>query len=85
MTMLILAICVIMCQINIYWGLGIGDWGLGTGDWGLGTGDWGLGTGDWGLGTGDWGLENKVLIAVLGPSDVQEPHPQPPPRKQGGG
>ncbi|MEH2284812.1 MAG: tetratricopeptide repeat protein [Nostoc sp.] len=24
-------------------------------------------------------------IAVLGPSEVQEPHPQPPPRKRGGG
>lgn len=26
MTMLILAICVRMCQINIYWGLGAGGW-----------------------------------------------------------
>ncbi|MEH2030343.1 MAG: hypothetical protein V7K67_11825 [Nostoc sp.] len=50
MTMPILAICVRMCQIDIYWGLGIGDWGLRIGDWGLG------------LGIGEWGLENKVII-----------------------
>ena len=26
----------ILHQLNINWGLGIGDWGLGIGDWGLG-------------------------------------------------
>lgn len=35
MTMLILTICVGMCQIDIKV---IGGWGLGTGYWGLGTG-----------------------------------------------
>jgi len=26
----------IFYNLNILWGLGIGDWGLGIGDWGLG-------------------------------------------------
>jgi hypothetical protein len=49
MTMLILAICVRMCQINIYWGMGHGA--LGIGHWALGIGHWALGIGH----GGDWG------------------------------